>query len=229
MESAKAGIVAGEGKAATSERSSFGEISCGAPESVEAVTKKKVAVEQTGKAHGALERGAQYGCMPVVSKAGNRVTWNAHCEARRLTEVCSFFRRAVMKESNKQETRREFGKKVLTLAVGGMFAGAALTGRKVFAADDEKKADENVCKGQNACKGKGGCKGGNDGKQDNTCAGKNACKGKGGCAAAAAKHECKGKNTCKALGGCKSGDNKCAGKNSCKGKGGCAVPVKAEK
>jgi hypothetical protein len=76
MESAKAGAVAGEGKAVTSERFSFGMISCGAPESVEAVTAKPVAGEQTGKAHGALERDAQYGCMPVVSKAGNRVTWN---------------------------------------------------------------------------------------------------------------------------------------------------------
>jgi hypothetical protein len=51
-------------------------IGCGAPESVEAVTVKSVAVEQTDKAHGAPERDAQYGCMPVVSKAGNRVTWN---------------------------------------------------------------------------------------------------------------------------------------------------------
>jgi hypothetical protein len=50
--------------------------SCGAPESVEAVTAKPVAGEQTGRAYGDLERDAQYGCMPVVSKAGNRVTWN---------------------------------------------------------------------------------------------------------------------------------------------------------
>jgi hypothetical protein len=76
MESAKAGAVAGEEKAVTSGRSSFGMISCGAPESVEAVTAKPVAVEQTGKAHSTPERDAQYGCMPVVSKAGNRVTWN---------------------------------------------------------------------------------------------------------------------------------------------------------
>ena len=76
MESAKAGAVAGEGKAVTSERSIFGMISCGASESFEAVTAKTVAGEQTGKAHGAPKRGAQYGCMPVVSKAGNRVTWN---------------------------------------------------------------------------------------------------------------------------------------------------------
>jgi len=75
MESAKAEIVAGEEKAVTSERSSFGMISCGAPESVEAVIAKAVAGEQTGKAYGAPKRGAQYGCMPVVSKAGNRVTW----------------------------------------------------------------------------------------------------------------------------------------------------------
>ena len=75
MESAKAGAVAGEGKAVTSERSSFGK-SCGAPGSVEAVTPKTVAGEQTGKAHGAPKRGAQYGCMPVVSSAGNWVTWN---------------------------------------------------------------------------------------------------------------------------------------------------------
>jgi len=45
METAKAGAVAGEGKAVTSERSSFGKISCGAPESVEAVTAKPVAGE----------------------------------------------------------------------------------------------------------------------------------------------------------------------------------------
>ena len=76
MEFAQAEIIVGEGKAVTSERFSFGMISCGAPESVEAVTAKPVAGEQTGKAHGALERDAQYGCMPVVSKAGNRVTWN---------------------------------------------------------------------------------------------------------------------------------------------------------
>jgi len=76
MESVKAGAVAGEGKAVTSGRFSFGKISCGASESVEAVTAKSVAGEQTGKAHGAPERDAQYGCMPVVSKAGNRVTWN---------------------------------------------------------------------------------------------------------------------------------------------------------
>jgi len=76
MESAKAGAVAGEGKAVTSERSSFGMISCGAPESVEAVTAKPVAGKQTGNAHGAPERAAQCGCMPAVSKAGNRVTWN---------------------------------------------------------------------------------------------------------------------------------------------------------
>jgi hypothetical protein len=67
MESAKAEAVVGEGKAVTSERSSFGMISCGAPESVEAVTAKTVAGEQTGKAHGAPKRDAQYGCMPVVS------------------------------------------------------------------------------------------------------------------------------------------------------------------
>jgi len=67
MESAKAGAVAGEGKAVMSERSSFGSISCGAPESVESVTAKTVAGEQTGRAHGVPERGAQYGCMPVVS------------------------------------------------------------------------------------------------------------------------------------------------------------------
>jgi len=76
MEFAKAEAVAGEGKAVTSGRSSFGKISCGAPESVEAVTAKPAAGEQTGKAHGAPKRSAQYGCMPVVSKAGNRVTWN---------------------------------------------------------------------------------------------------------------------------------------------------------
>jgi hypothetical protein len=35
------------------ERHHFGMISCGAPESVEAATAKPVAVEQTGKAHGA--------------------------------------------------------------------------------------------------------------------------------------------------------------------------------
>jgi len=64
MESAKAGTVAGEGKAVTSERSSFGWISCGAPESGEAVTTNVVAGEQTGKAHGAPERGAQYGACP---------------------------------------------------------------------------------------------------------------------------------------------------------------------
>ena len=114
--------------------------------------------------------------------------------------------------SNKQETRREFGKKVLTLAVGGMFAGAALTGRKVFAADDDKKAADHVCKGQNACKGQGG-----DTKND--------CKGKGSCASKAAVHDCKGKNDCKGLGGCGGA----AGKNDCKGKGGCKVPVKADK
>jgi len=34
------------------------------------VTAKTVAVEQTGKAHGAPEHDAQYGCMPVVSKLG---------------------------------------------------------------------------------------------------------------------------------------------------------------
>jgi len=72
MESAKAGAVAGEGKVVTSERSSFGSLSCGAPERFEAVTAKTVAGEQTGRAHGAPKRGAQYGCMPVVSKAGNR-------------------------------------------------------------------------------------------------------------------------------------------------------------
>jgi len=71
MESTKVEAVAGEGKAVTSERSSFG-ISCGAPESVEAVTAKSVAGEQTGRAHGGPEHDAQYGCMPVVSKAGNR-------------------------------------------------------------------------------------------------------------------------------------------------------------
>jgi hypothetical protein len=76
MVSAKAEAVAGEGKAVTSQRSSFGKIGCGAPESVEAVTAKPVAVERTGNAHGAPKRGAQYGCMPVVSKAVNRVTWN---------------------------------------------------------------------------------------------------------------------------------------------------------
>jgi hypothetical protein len=65
MESAKAEAVVGEGKAVTSERSSFGMISCGAPESVEAVTAKPVPGEQTGKAHGVPNRGAQYGCMPV--------------------------------------------------------------------------------------------------------------------------------------------------------------------
>jgi hypothetical protein len=67
MESVKAEAVAGEGKAVTSERSSFGMISCGAPESVEAATAKPVAGEQTGKAYGSPERDAQYGCMPVVS------------------------------------------------------------------------------------------------------------------------------------------------------------------
>jgi hypothetical protein len=67
MESVKAGAVAGEGKAVTSGRFSFGMISCGAPESVEAVTAKPVAGEQTGKAYGAPKREAQYGCMPVVS------------------------------------------------------------------------------------------------------------------------------------------------------------------
>src|ERR1700675_3023558 len=115
-----------------------------------------------------------------------------------------------MKDSNKQETRREFGKKVLTLAVGGMFAGAALTGRKVFAEDEKKEEAKNVCKGKNECKGKGGD-------------GKNECKGKGACASKAAKHECKGKNDCKGLGGC----GKTAGKNECKAKGECKVPVKA--
>lgn len=102
-----------------------------------------------------------------------------------------------MKESNKQETRREFGKKVLTLAVGGMFAGAALTGRKVFAADEAPKDEVHVCKGK-----------AKDGKND--------------CASAKAKHECKGKNDCKGLGGCGA----TAGKNDCKGKGECKVPVK---
>jgi len=79
MESVKAGAVAGEGKAVTSERFSFGKISCGASESVEAVAAKPAAGEQTDNAHGAPERDAQYGCMPVVSKAGNRAgtrMWN---------------------------------------------------------------------------------------------------------------------------------------------------------
>jgi hypothetical protein len=65
MESAKAGAVAGEGKAVTSGRSRFGE-SCGAPESVEAATAKPVAGEQTGKAYGDLERDAQYGLEIVA-------------------------------------------------------------------------------------------------------------------------------------------------------------------
>lgn len=117
-----------------------------------------------------------------------------------------------MKDSNKQESRREFGKKVLTLAVGGMFAGAALTGRKVFAEDAKKDdADKHVCKGTNACKGKGAD-------------GKNECKGKGSCASKAATHDCKGKNDCKGMGGCAGA----VGKNECKGKGGCKVPVKEE-
>jgi len=85
MEFAKAEAVAGEGKAVTSGRSSFGKISCGAPESVEAVTAKPAAGEQTGKAHGAPKRSAQYGCMPVVSKAGNRVTWTSFVGLSRNT------------------------------------------------------------------------------------------------------------------------------------------------
>ena len=88
MEPSKGGAVAGEGKAVTSSRSSFG-MSCGAPESVEAVTAKAAAGEQTGKAHGDSERDAQYGCMPVVSKAGNRVTWNHFLFWNGVRRVCS--------------------------------------------------------------------------------------------------------------------------------------------
>lgn len=116
-----------------------------------------------------------------------------------------------MKNSKKSQTRREFGKNVLTLAVGGMFAGAALTNRNAFAEDAKKDEDTHVCKGRNTCRGKGAD-------------GRNNCKAKGSCASKAAVHDCKGKNDCKGLGGCGGA----VGKNECKGKGGCKVPVNEE-
>lgn len=124
-----------------------------------------------------------------------------------------------------QESRREFGKKMVSAAAFGLFAGLSTSANAASKgkAEDTKdeKGDKHGCKGLNECKGKGGCKAGDAG-----CKGKNSCKGKGGCATA--KHSCKGKNSCKGEGGCKAGDAGCAGKNSCKGKGGCAAPKKKD-
>ena len=60
-------------------------------------------------------------------------------------------------------TRRDFNKKVLAAAVGGMLAGSALTGRRALAGEGDgpkpkEEGEKHVCKGLNTCKGKGGCK-----------------------------------------------------------------------
>ena len=133
-----------------------------------------------------------------------------------------------MSHESHKESRRSFGKKVVSAAVFGLFAGVmpsqARAEKKGRAEDTgDEKGDKHACKGLNECKGKGGCKSGDAG-----CKGKNSCKGKGGCFTTE-KHTCKGLNNCKGEGGCKSGDNGCAGKNSCKGKGGCDVPLKKQK
>lgn len=116
------------------------------------------------------------------------------------------------------QTRRDFNR-LVALAVGGVIAGASLSGcggeTEGDGGDDDSASTEakHICKGQNECKGLGGC---------GTTAGKNECKGQGNCAAASAKHDCAGKNECKGQGGCGT----TAGKNDCKGQGECAVPVK---
>ena len=97
------------------------------------------------------------------------------------------------------ESRREFGKKILSAAAVGLLAGSALKPSRAFGEEGKKEEDKHACKG----KGKDG---------------KNEC--------ATAKHDCKGKNDCKSQGGCKTDANECNSKNACKGKGGCASPKK---
>ena len=101
-------------------------------------------------------------------------------------------------------TRRDFHKLSLA-AFGGLVAGAALSSRRLFAAD-EKTKDAHACCGLNSCSGQGAD-------------GKNQCAGTGNCATAKA-HGCSGQNDCKNQGG--------SGENDCKGKGSCAVPLKGE-
>jgi len=78
MEPLRGGAVAGEGKAVSSDRSRQGEEveGCGGLESIDPW------VGETGL-RGAEQRGTRRSrtqcsvrCMPVVSKAGNRITWN---------------------------------------------------------------------------------------------------------------------------------------------------------
>ena len=75
------------------------------------------------------------------------------------------------------ESRRDFGKKILSAAAVGLLVGSALKPAKVFGEEKEEKKEKHDCKGKNECKGKGGCK-----TEKNECAGKNECKAKGGCA-----------------------------------------------
>jgi hypothetical protein len=105
-------------------------------------------------------------------------------------------------------SRRDFGKLTLA-ALGGVVAGALLTGRTVWAEEKAGGGDKHLCCGLNACKGQGA-----DGKND--------CAGQGSGATVEA-HGCSGMNNCKGLGG---GDNPAA--NDCKGKGGCNVPLSGD-
>ena len=72
---AKAGAVVGEGKAVTSYRSRSGE-DCGEPGSIDPEARE---TELEGSREANVRRfrlQCSVPCMPVVSKAGNRVTWN---------------------------------------------------------------------------------------------------------------------------------------------------------
>ena len=76
MEAVQAAAVAGKGKAVTNSRLQMKQKLAACPEALNLLLGKTAAGEQKGGTSGQLQMRCSEPCMPAVSNAGNRITWN---------------------------------------------------------------------------------------------------------------------------------------------------------